>query len=173
MTEAIRKEDLSSSYLSAICAYGGIDFEKVHHDDDSTDVVIKKTVTLEEGRKYISTLRVQLKSTSSPGQYTDKGEYLVYKLKVKNYNDLCMEGTTAVILALLVLPEDESDWLTWTQEELLIKGCMYWASFALHQPSQNSETVSVHIDKKNVINSTTLNIIMDKIAREEWPCSIR
>ena len=84
-----------------------------------------------------------------------------------------MEGTTEIILALLVLPEDESEWLTWTQEELLIKGCMYWASFASQTPSQNAGTVNVHIDKKNVINAETLNMIMDKVAREEWPCSIR
>ena len=114
-----------------------------------------------------------MKSTSSSSQYTDKGEYLVYKLNAKNYNDLCREGTTKIILALLVLPENESEWLTWTQEDLLIKGCMYWATFASQEPSENSGTVSVHIDKKNVINSTTLNIIMEKIAREEWPCSIQ
>lgn len=173
MTEAIRKEDLSSSYLSAVCAYGGIDYEKVHHDADSTDAEIKKVIDLENGRKYTSILRVQLKSTSAPSQYKDKGETLVYKLNAKNYNDLCREGTSEIILALLVLPEKESEWLTWTREELLIKGCMYWASFVSQELSENSGTVSVHINKNNVINSTTLNIIMDKIAREEWPCSIQ
>ena len=114
-----------------------------------------------------------MKSTSAPSQYKDKGETLVYKLNAKNYNDLCREGTSEIILALLVLPEKESEWLTWTREELLIKGCMYWASFVSQELSENSGTVSVHINKNNVINSTTLNIIMDKIAREEWPCSIQ
>lgn len=173
MTEAIRKEDLSSSYISAVCAYGGIDYEKIHHDDDSTDAVIKKVVHLENERKYTSILRIQLKCTSSPSQYTDKGNYLMYKLNVKNYNELCMEGTSDIILALLVLPSDESEWLAWTQEDLLIKGCMYWANFATQNPSGNSEAVSVRIDKKNVVNSETLNTIMDKIAREEWPCDIQ
>lgn len=128
--------------------------EKIHHDDDSTDAVIKKVVYLENERKYNSILRIQLKCTSSPIQCADKGDHLIYKLNVKNYNELCMEGTSDIILALLVLPEDESEWLTWTQEDLLIKGCMYWASFV----SQKLET---------------LNTIMDKIAREKWPCDIQ
>ena len=114
MTDATRKEDISISYISAVCAYAGIDYETVRHDGDSTDAMIKKTVTLENGRKFTPELRIQLKCTSSPGQYADKGEYLTYRLKVKNYNDLCMEGTTEIILALLVLPEDESEWLMWT-----------------------------------------------------------
>lgn len=173
MTETTKKEDISISYISAVCAYAGIDYEIIRHDEDSTDAMIKKTVSMENGRKFVAELRVQLKSTSSSSQYTDKGEYLIYKLKVKNYNDLCMEGTSESILALLVLPEDESEWLAWTQEELMIKGCMYWASFTSQEPSENSAAVSVHIDKKNVINSTTLNIIMDRVAREEWPCSIQ
>lgn len=110
---------------------------------------------------------------SSPSQYTDKGDHLTYKLKVENYNDLCMEGTSESILALLVLPEDESEWLAWTREELLIKGCMYWETFTSLEPSENSEKVSVSIEKKNVINSVTLNKIMEKVAREEWSCSIQ
>ena len=173
MTKATRKEELSISYLSAVCAYGGIDYETIHHDDDSTDAIIKKMVILENERKFVSELRVQLKSTSSPNQYADKGDHLVYKLKAKNYNDLCMEGTSESILALLILPEDETEWLTWTQEDLRMKGCMYWARFTSLKSSGNSGTVSVDIDKRNVINSVTLNGIMDKIAREEWPCSIQ
>lgn len=173
MTEAARKEDISISYISAVCAYGGIDYETVRHDDDSTDAMIKKTVTIEKGCKFVAELRIQLKCTSSSKQCTDKGDFLIYRLKVKNYNDLCAEGTSEIILALLVLPEEESEWLAWTRDELLIKGCMYWASFASYEPSENLETVSVHIDKKNVINSMTLNKIMDKIAEGEWPCSIQ
>ena len=56
MTEATRKEDLSCSYISAVCAYGGIDYEKIHHDDDSTDVLLKKNSQIGERSKiYINT----------------------------------------------------------------------------------------------------------------------
>lgn len=163
------KEDLQISYISALCAASGISYDTQRHDGDSTDGIIKKRITFHDGLFYDSAVRIQLKCTSSPSQYEDKGEYISYKLKVKNYNDLCTPSTTPIILGLLILPEDENDWVKWSTEELLIKGCMYWADFSTQQKSENSETVSVRINKENIINQETLSEILEKIAKEEWP----
>ena len=38
------KEDISISYISALCAYAGIAYEIVRHDEDSTDGNKKKRV---------------------------------------------------------------------------------------------------------------------------------
>ncbi len=163
------KEDISISYISAICAYAGIAYEIERHDDDSTDGILRKTILLDQHRKYVAELRIQLKCTSSPSQYTDNGSTLTYKLKAKNYNDLCLPSTTPIMLGLLVLPEDEGQWLNWTREELLVKGCMYWAEFSAESGTANTGTINVAIDKKNVINSESLQEIMKRIAKEEWP----
>ncbi len=72
-------------------------------------------------------------------------------------------------MGLLILPENEELWVNWTEEELLIKGCMYWAEFSKEIESSNEETVSVIIDKKNVINVESLQNILEMIAKEEWP----
>ena len=163
------KEDISISYISALCAYAGIAYDFSRHDDDSTDGVLRKTILLGENRKFIAELRIQLKCTSSLSQYTDNGDNITSKLKVKNYNDLCMPSTAPVILGLLILPENEKEWIKWSPEELLIKGCMYWKTFASETESHNVGTVSVKIDKHNVINAETLHEILEKIAKEEWP----
>lgn len=162
------KEDISISYISALCAYAGIAYEINRHDDDSTDGTLRKIVLLDGSRKFNAELRIQLKCTSSPSQYTDHGDNITYKLKVKNYNDLCLSATTPIILGLLVLPVDKNEWLKWSQEELLIKGCMYWKRFSSESASQNSEFVSVRIDKNNIINSESLYKMLEKIAKEEW-----
>ena len=39
-------EDIHISYISALCASAGISYDIQRHDDDSTDGVIKKTITL-------------------------------------------------------------------------------------------------------------------------------
>ena len=83
------KEDISISYISALCSLAGIAYEIVRHDDDSTDGTLRKRVLLDNNRKYDAELRIQLKCTSALSQYTDCGDVLTYKLKVKNYNDLC------------------------------------------------------------------------------------
>lgn len=124
---------------------------------------------MDGNRKFNAELRIQLKCTSSPSQYTDYGDTLTYKLKVKNYNDLCLPSTTPIILGLLILPENEELWINWTEKELLIKGCMYWAEFSRETESSNEGTVSVKINKKNVINVESLRSILELIAKEEWP----
>lgn len=163
------KEDISICYISALCAYAGIAYEFIRHDDDSTDGILKKRVNLDGGRKYDAEIRVQLKCTSSASVYTDCGNSITYRLKVKNYNDLCLPSTTPVILGLLVLPEDEKEWINWSEEELLIRGCMYWTEFSAESPSDNVGTISVKLDKNNVVNSEMLNEILERVAKEEWP----
>lgn len=98
------KEELSICYLNTIAAINGIALEQFKHDEDSTDVILKKVINLEDGTPFNVQIRVQLKSTSSESQFTLKQDYLTYKLKVKNYNDLCQRTTAPVILALLILP---------------------------------------------------------------------
>ena len=124
---------------------------------------------LNNNQKFNSELRIQLKCTSSVSQYADNGSSITYKIKVKNYNDLCLPSTTSIILGLLVLPEYGKEWIKWSQEELLIKGCMYWTEFSSKTEYNNSGTISVKFDKNNVINPKSLNCILEKIAKEDWP----
>lgn len=159
------KEDISISYISALCAYAGIAYDIQRHDEDSTDGIIKKTIDLDGNTKYGAECRIQLKCTSSSTQYIENGGSITYKLKAKNYNDLCRKCTTPVILALLILPDD-FNCLSWTEKELMIKGRMYWASFCGKESTNNSATINVPLDKKNVISDVTLQKILEKIARE-------
>lgn len=163
------KEDLHVSYISALCASAGISYDVQNHDDDSTDGIIKKRITLSDGCFRDSLCRIQLKCTSSTSQYEDKGNYISYRLKVKNYNDLCTKSVTPIILGVLVLPEDEKSWVHWSTAELLIRGCMYWAEFSTCNPSDNVGSVSVKLDKSQVLNQESLLAILEKIAKEEWP----
>ncbi len=169
MQETTIKEDISISYISALCAYAGIAYDIIRHDDDSTDGILRKRIFLDGNRKYDAELRIQLKSTSSPSQYTDNGSTLTYKLKAKNYNDLCLPSTTPIMLGLLILPENEDLWINCTEEELLIRGCMYWAKFSGEIGTTNEETINVKIDKNNIINTESLQEILELIAKEEWP----
>lgn len=167
MQDSKIKEDLSISYITAVSANAGIAFDIQRHDDDSTDGILKKKIQLENGGNYLAMLRVQLKATSSKSQYKEYEDEITYRLKVKNYNELCEKGSSLIILALLILPEDEEKWVKWSAKELLMKGTMYWKIFLNKNLSENSGTVTVRFDKKNVINSDTLNNILIKTAKKE------
>ena len=166
MDDSHIKEELSINYINTIACMAGIDFDLIRPDGDSTDAIVKKWIALDGGLKFHASLRVQLKTTSSETQYSDNGELISYQLKVKNYNDLCMPATTPIILGLLVLPKEESDWVKWTAQDLMIKGCMYWGDFSKRALSTNSDNITVKIEKKNVINSETLQSMLENIARE-------
>lgn len=167
MIKTTQKEDLSYSYIAAVCATAGIDFERIVHDDDSTDAILKQTVKLPDGSPYIAEMRVQLKSTSSDNMIRERKNSITYRLKAKNYNDLIKKGSSPAFLMLLVLPAKQNEWIQWTINELAIRKCMYW----LHLPNDseyvNTDSKNITIPKSQVVNVDTLNDLFQKIAREE------
>ena len=162
-----RKENLQISYITALCAAIGASFELQRDDEDSTDGIIKKRIDI-ENMFFDASIRIQLKCTSSASQFTEYDDYISYKLKVKNYNDMCTPATIPIILGLLILPEDDNTWIKWSTEELLIKGCMYWADFSHCKKSDNKENITVKLQKNNVLNQQTIYSVLDKLAKGEW-----
>ena len=45
---------------------------------------------------------------------------------------------------------------------------MYWKNFAQYPKSNNKSSVTVNIEKENVLNGRTLIDILKKIAKEDW-----
>ena len=84
------KEDLSICYLKAVAAINAIALEENRHDEDSIDVILKKQICI-SGEPFFSEVGVQLKATSSVSQYSETITDISYKLKAKNYNDLCVK----------------------------------------------------------------------------------
>ncbi len=169
MTSTNYQEDIHISYISALCAAADISYDTQRHDDDSTDGIIKKRINNSDGSFYDAQLRIQLKSTSSSSQYSETNDTITYKLKANNYNDLCTPATTPIILGLLILPEERSEWVQWSPEELLIKGKMYWLDLSTNKTTENNSTVSVKIPKTNVVNQAFLLKALTKISKEDWP----
>lgn len=160
------KEELSICYLKTIAAINGIALEPQLHDEDSIDVILKKTVMVSSGTSFISLISVQLKATSSTSQYSIGDNEITYKLKVKNYNDLCGSATTPVILALLILPDDASEWVAWDEEELILKGKMFWLSLRGQEKSENTDTVTVRIPLANRLSIDSIEGLLQTAAEE-------
>lgn len=160
------KEDLSICYLKTIAAVRRIAVERIEHDEDSVDVVIKKVLNIDKNVSFNSQISVQLKATSSKSQYGIGKQEISYKLKVKNYNDLCMPATMPSMLALLILPEEMEEWTKWTPDELMIKGKMFWLSLQNQKVSDNKDNVTVKIPKENILNADTIENLIQKAAEE-------
>lgn len=160
------KEDLSICYLKAIAAVRGIALERIEHDEDSVDVFLKKIITLDNGLVFNSQISVQLKATSSSNLYSINEDIVSYQLKVKNYNNLCTPAAMPSILGLLILPAEQDDWVQWNEEELLLKGQMYWIGLMGREKSNNAYNITVKIPKENRLNGEALEYLLKKAAEE-------
>lgn len=162
MIDNLRKEDLSLSYLSAVCAYKGIAVELQRHDEDSIDVIIKKTIKRNSGNDFVTLLSVQLKATSQILVESNGG--FSYPLPIKNYNDLRKDSAVPMMLCVLRLPNSEAEWVAHSVKELILRNCMYWCDLAKLPNVDNTTNVSVHISLENSLTPEKVLELMQRVA---------
>lgn len=160
MTEALltgpdQKEGLSRVYVKALAARAGFLTSVPVPDRDSVDMRILA------GGPGRPALDLQLKATANLAE-PDAG-FLRFRLAIKNYNDLRVRTQTPRLLVVLELPKDESQWMTVTAEELVLRRRAYWLSL---QGGRNhvagQQTVVVHIPEDNVFDIQALRALMER-----------
>jgi hypothetical protein len=166
MIDSNRKEDLSESYLEAIAAISNISMTRNRRDENGIDVFLTRDVVREDGVDVGVTIELQLKSTSM--QLRQKDNRISYDLDAKNYRDLKRKSTNQRFLALLVLPENEPDWVTCSTNELILRKCMYYKSLKELPDKLNKGKAVVHFDiETDVLTPDSLLKLMHKVAEEE------
>ena len=149
LTGPDQKEGLSLAYVRALAARAGFLTSVPEPDRDSVDLRI-----MARGPRRPA-LDLQLKATTHLPE--GRSGFLSFRLRVKNYRDLCVETQTPRLLVVLELPKDESRWMTVTPEELILRRCAYWLSLQQgHQGSTGQQTITVHVPEVNVFNVEAL-----------------
>ena len=160
LTESDKKEALSRVYAKALATQAGYSTSVPDLDRDSIDLQIHA------GGPRRPTLGLQLKATTQLRENRD-GD-LPLRLPIKNYSDLRLETVNPRLLVVLELPEDESQWMTVTGEELVLRRRAYWLSLQNgHEDVMGQRTVTVYIPKDQVLNVITLQEIMELTRRGE------
>jgi hypothetical protein len=122
------------------------------------------------GRRYTDVsgqIDLQVKSTTR----ANVSETAVsYDLEVKNYVDLREEGDNCPrFLVLVVMPEDEAQWLTQTAEELIVRHCAYWVSLVGHPPTASRTTVRIAVPRSNVFSVEALQSLLARLQGRKRP----
>lgn len=157
LTSADREEALSRAYLQAVAARAGYVVASDDFDRDGIDCVIRA------GGRMRPALGVQLKATMKLGEAREGGYR--YPLKRRNY-DLLREPTqTPRVLVVFALPEDENDWLTVTEEQLVLRRCAYWISLAELPETDNHESVTVSLPSHQCFDVAALRDLMERSRR--------
>ncbi len=160
----LRQEALSRAYVRVIAAQAGVICGSTEQDF-GCDMVLREVEV--HGQQYWDSgpqLDVQLKSTTGANVQETA---VIHDLEVRAYNLLRLETYIRPrILVLLVLPEDETQWLTQSVDELVLRGCAYWMSFRGAEPTANQTTIRVTIPRANVFSAAALRQLLERARLE-------
>ena len=149
-----REEALSRAYVAAVAASAGYTLAMQDFDRDGVDVQVRA------GGAMRPSLDVQLKATIQLREGRE-GEFR-YPLRRRNYDLLRTQTLVPRILVVLDLSGDESQWVSISAEELVMRRCAYWASIKGFPETTNQETVTVAIKKRNRFDTENLRELMDQ-----------
>ena len=156
LSENDQKEALSYAYLHALAAECGYSCQRGPQPDaDSIDA----TIRAKGGMR--SQVDVQLKGTAVPAV---KDGDLRFRLRRKNYNDLCARRCTPLVLVVLELPRRRKEWLSWSPEELILRRRAWWL-FMEGATAIESETKTVVLPGGQLLSPDELRRIMDRAAK--------
>jgi hypothetical protein len=160
-----RKEQFSNAYVRAIASVAGFTLAKPEVDDDSIDFMLAQR----GGGGTVRSPRVELQLKCTE-RYVMQDGNLPFPLKIKNYNDLrTAEVLVPRILVVLYVPDDLSNWISHSQEDIVLRHCGYWASLRGLPAVNNAGSVTVHIPQDNQFTPEALTGIMQRIGAGELP----
>ena len=158
-----RKEQFSLAYVHAVATVAGFTLYRPDVDDDSIDLGVADRVNREIPRP--PRVELQLKCTSDD---VIRDQHLVYPLKRKNYDDLrLVDLVVPRILVVVLVPGDELQWLSLSEQELTLRRCAYWASLRGRGDTNNRRSISIHLPRQNLFSVEGLRVLMRRAGRKE------
>jgi hypothetical protein len=164
MTREDRQEALSLAYIHAVAAMCGMT-HSVPSKDYGIDISLHEVDRRVE--HFYQTgwqLDFQVKSTTS---IAETRTAISYDLSRKGYDDLRFPTDRCRVLAVSVLPADESRWLRQTRLKLELQQRVYWISLRDFPAVRNRSSVRVTIPKRQLFTVASLRWIMDRIRAGE------
>lgn len=144
----------SGVHLQALAAICGYQYIETKSDFDSIDALIKSKT----GRR--AQIEFQLKCTGKP---TGSGAEFPFPVPIKNYRDLTIEDPICPrYLGIVVTPSDFHHWLRLSEKRLNLRHCLYWSSLRGLPKSANIDSVTVRIQRTNLLTPEALSELMSR-----------
>lgn len=105
----------------------------------------------------------QAKSTTN---WSEEGDEIVYDLEATAYNDLAARSAAPrglpLLLVLLCLDPDDSQWLTTDAEQMILRRCAYWYQIS-GDFTQNAHTQRIRIPTANRFDCDSVTRILSDV----------
>lgn len=96
--------------------------------------------------------------------------HIVYDLEAKTYNDIVSRSPaeTTLILILLCLPKNRSEWHQASVDSTVLRHCCYYWTTVSAPATKNTSTKTIHIPETNLLTPATLKdlVILERERRE-------
>lgn len=167
LTQAHRQEGLCRAYVQLIASRCGMSCS-MPYPDYGADLALNEIERRGQGWSESGfKIDVQAKSTMR----AEIGEaYVRYDMEVKTYEYLrAVQAWSPRILVLLMLPRDEREWCSQTEEQLVLRRCAYWHSLRGQAPTPRRKSVRILIPRENVFSVESLRTLVAIFKRGEQP----
>lgn len=169
MTQQDIEAELSYAYLHAIASRARVACQYCSRTFDSAGVDAELLATRDFGPGALTDVaaHVQMKATvAHPAER--KGRLSYFLAGIDSYNKLRAE-TIAIprLLVVLFLPQSAEEWLTHTEDELVLKRCAYWVSLKGAPETANVTGQTVYLPRGQRFSPEELLALMERIARRE------
>jgi hypothetical protein len=162
ITEEHRKEGLSRAYIMAVAHHAGFNCA-LREFDYGIDGTFIEVSDMTAGGKVESGFKLDFQAKASI-RATHANDVIKYPLEADAFNRLvARQGGTARILILLELPVNPDEWLTLTDEQLVLKRCAWWHSLAGQMPTPNANTQTIQIPATQRFDVPALNALMNRV----------
>jgi hypothetical protein len=166
MTSAHRQEALCRAYVLAVAAQAGVG-TTTHTPDYGIDLSLRAIEPKGQLREDSGVqLDLQLRSTTRANVSATE---VKYDLDVRTYGFLGGSCPVPRVLVVLVLPEDEGQWLSQSPEELVLRHCAYWLSLRGAPATTASSSIRVSIPREQVFSVQAVQALLSRLARGELP----
>jgi hypothetical protein len=128
-----------------------------------------RMVELRDHRYVDTSVQIDLQLRSTTRANVTAREVKV-DLDIKTYDYLRTPGIFCPrVLVVLVMPAEEGDWLSQSQDELAIRHCAYWLSLAGHPATAGTRTVRVAIPLANIFSVGAVRTILQHVRERKEP----
>lgn len=166
LTRNHRQEALCRAYVQAVAVQAGVATSNLSFDygiDLSLRAIQQRDNRYQDARVQVdlqlrSTIRANVSSTQ-----------VSYDLDARTYEYLREPSAIYCLLVVLVLPEEETQWLSQSVEELIVRHCAYWISLAGAEPRTATSSVRIAIPRAQVFSVDAVRSIMDRLCEGEEP----
>jgi len=154
------KSEFSHAYVRAIAHAAGYFVQEANRPFDGDGVDLTLLARGPGGVVRSPRLDLQLKATAAA--VTE--DPFPFELDVKNFEELRSEILQVPrILVVVIVPTDQTNWVSATEKELTVRHCGYWKSLRGVAATTNTATVRVHVQRSSCFHVSELQAIMDRV----------